>query len=60
MMFKRNLSVHSGKFQRNGYVLLKYVIYDEFMANLKDFHHRSIRAGSRLIESIGIPKSVEY
>lgn len=42
MMFKRDLSVHSGEFQRNGYILLKDVISEEFMAYLKDFHRRSL------------------
>ena len=43
MMFKRELSVHSGEFQRNGFILLKDVISDEFMAYLKDFHRRCLR-----------------
>jgi hypothetical protein len=42
MMFKRDLSVHKSEFQRNGYILLKDVISDEFMAYLKDFHRRSL------------------
>ncbi len=43
MMFKRELSVHSGEFKCNGYILLKDVISDEFMAYLKDFHRRCLR-----------------
>jgi len=42
MMFKRNLSAHSGEFKRNGYILLKDVISEEFMTYLKDFHRKSL------------------
>lgn len=41
-MFKRDLADSSKIFEKQGYILLKDVLSDEFMSYLKDFHSRSM------------------
>lgn len=41
MPFKRNLSAYRDQLDRDGYILLKNILSDRFMASLKDFLARS-------------------
>lgn len=41
MPFKSDLGVHRGQLQRDGYILLKDIVSERFMAALQDFFERS-------------------